>query len=206
MNAKNSLNALKQNPVALVVFIIGVLGFIYVCMLAIKTFTGADKPASEIEVSQDEIDQFKRDDIQNTQEEVTQKRKAKRQKNIKERDITGAWDTYLGQTRALLQLKDDQFRLIMIDRDDVRTRYYINGAYRLEDDILYLDPDTRSAPPKGDFDYEILTRAEFPVMVSKHRGKMVWMRPSDDVDIYVPNYHVILDRVQNDIAVWSTLK
>jgi len=206
MNAKNSFDALKKNPIALVVFIIGVLGFMYVCVLALKTFTGGDKPATEIEISQSEVDQFKKTDTQNTQEQVTKKRKAKRQKNIKERDITGAWDTYLGKTRALLQLKDDKFRLIMIDRNDVRTRFYINGAYRLNEDILYLDPDPQSPPPKGDFDYEILTRAEFPVMVSKHKGKMVWMRPSEDVDIYVPNYHVILDRVQNDIAVWSTLK
>lgn len=207
MSIKNSFSELKKNPVALAVFAIGILAFIYVCILAVKILTGGGAAAPKvIEISQNEINNFKNTEVKTDNQEETKQQKAKRQKNIKERDITGAWDSYLGNTRVLLQLKDGVFRLIMISRDTNNTRYYINGVYRMEEDILYFDPDPTSPPPKGDFEYEILTRADFPVMVSKHKGKMVWLKPSKDVDIYVPNYHVIIDRSINDIVVWSVLK
>jgi hypothetical protein len=208
MDLKNSFNALKQNPIALAISVIGVLAFVYVSILAFQTLTGAGQKSAQktVEISQEEIDQFKNQEINISEETDTTQRKAKRQRNIKERDVAGVWDTYLGDARVLLQLKDGRFRLILINQNSRNLRYYVNGSYRMEEDIVFFDPDPQSPAPRGDFDYEILTRAEFPVMVSKHRGKMVWMKPSDDVDIYVPNYHVILDRAQNDIAVWSTLK
>lgn len=204
------LNALfkkmKQNPIALVMVGLLVLVLMYVLMLGVKTLFNGGSGANNVEISQEEMDDFRNSEISSPQSTQNETRKAKRQKNIRESDITGAWDAQLDNARALLQLKNGTFRLIIVERAAQGTRFYINGTYTLEEDILVFDPDTRSKPPSEKFDYRILTRAKMPMMVGKYKGKMVWQVPPEEANIYVPNYHAILNRVPNNIAVWSTLK
>lgn len=205
MNAKNSFSALKQNPIALAIFGLGVLGFIYVLFLAISTFTGGDAVQDTTPISQQDVNDFK--NAENNQAAVVQKQPTyKRQKKIKEKEIVGAWDATLGTARALLQLNEGTFRLIIIDSSGFNTRFYINGTYTLRDDLLVLEPDPRSKPPSEKYNYQILTRSNLPVTVAKYKGKMIWQIPGSDVDVYVPNNHAVLDRAPNKIAVWSVLK
>ncbi len=206
MDLKSLPEKIKQNPIALVIVTLVVLIFIYLLILGVKTlFNGADS-GRNIEISQQEINDFKNSDVSDAQNKQAKKRKAKRQKNISESEITGAWDAQLDNARALLQLKNGTFRLILVERDAQGTRFYINGTYTLEDDILVFQPNARSKAPSDKFEYRILTRAKMPMMVGKYKGKMVWQIPPEEADIYVPNYHAILNRVPNKIAVWSALK
>lgn len=198
---------MAKNPIALAIFGISLLAFAYACILAIKTFSGGGSTEETVRISQDELDEFKNAGARQVQKEEPVK-SFKRQRRIKEKQITGVWDAKLGNARGLLQMKDGGFRLILIDRTSSSLRYYINGTYTLQEDILLFNPDVRQVPPSEKYDYQILTRSEFPVMVSKHKGKMVWQEISDDVDVdvYVPNNHAVLDRAKNGIAVWSALK
>lgn len=205
MNLKNSLLALKKNPLGFVIFGLGVLAFVIVCFFAFNMFNSGNNTKNTGDVSKEEVEEFRTAQADKKSESKSQQ-SFKRQKKIKEQEIVGAWDASLGNARALLQLKEGTFRLIVIDRSGFNMRHYINGNYSLEGDILMLDPDVRSLPPSDKYNYQLLTRASLPAMVSKHKGKMVWQIPDDDADIYVPNNHAILDRVPNKIVVWSVLK
>lgn len=205
MDFNSLFKKMKQNPIALVVGGLLVLVCIYILILGVKTLFGSSAGDNKVQISKEEISNFKNANIP-ASEAKKKKRKAKRQKDIKEKEIMGAWDAQLNNARALLQIKDGTFRLIIVERDALNTRYYINGTYTLESDILIFHPNVRSKAPSEKYDYRILTRAKLPVMVRKYKGKMVWQVPPEEADIYVPNHHAILNRVSNKIAVWSALK
>lgn len=206
MDVKPLFDKIKQKPIALAIVTLLVLVLLYALILGVKTLIGGDSNKNGVEISRADINAFKNTNITETGNPQSKKRKAKRQKNLKESQITGAWDAQLDNARALLQIKDGTFRLIIVERDTQGTRFYVNGTYSLEEDILIFEPDTRSKAPSDKYDYRILTRAKMPMLVGKYKGKMVWQVPPEEVDIYVPNYHAVLSRVPNKIAIWSTLK
>lgn len=208
MNFKVALSSVKDNPVLLAVAALVVLILLYLLLLGTRSFINQFQSDGDSPLSRQEIRDFQNTQDAQTTNQVTQnRRQVKRQKDIKESQITGAWDATLDQGgRALLQLKEGTFRLIIVERDAINIRFYMNGSYTLEEDILTFKPDSRSPPPSDKFDYRMLTRSNMPVMIGKYRGRMVWQRPPPEANIYVPNQHAILSRVPNEIAVWNILK
>lgn len=215
MTLKQHLHDLKGNPLGMAILAVGVLSFLVVISLAYKTFTGGDANNAGVSaISKEEIQSFRQTEIveksaasSQLQNQPQKKKNYKRQKSISESDIAGAWDARLDEARALLQIKGGTYRLILVMDNPAESRLYSNGTYTLKDDLLVLKPNMAWGPPKSSqFNYRVLTRADMPVMVSLYKGKLVWQIPSDDMDIYVPNYHPVLSLVKDKIAVWGVLK
>lgn len=211
MALKQHLRELQGNPLGLVIFGVGIVAVLLVGVLAYQTLVGSPEVGrQDAEVSQEEIRSFKQEEFreQDTSQAQKQKKKSfKRQKSISEKAITGAWDTRLDEARALLQLKNGTYRLIIVMDNPAESRWYSNGTYTLKSDLLLLVPNLDWGPPKSrKFGYRVLTRSDIPVIVSIYKGKLVWQMPDDDVDVYVPNYHPVLSLVKDKIAVWGVLK
>jgi len=135
------------------------------------------------------------------------KRSFKRQTSITETEIEGSWRARLDGMQALLQMRGRTYKLIVVPDNPVEARYYSNGTYVLKDDLLIMMPNMKWGPPKSRrFAYDVLTLSDLPVLVSKHEEKLVWQLPSYDSDVYVPNFHQILSRTEDNIAVWDILK
>ncbi len=211
MALKQHLRDLQGNPLGLGILGVGVLAVLLVGVLAYQTFSGSsDVYEQGIEISEEEKQSFKSEDIQERQVQKPRKEKKKsfkRQKSITEKQVVGAWDARLNEARALLQIKGGTYRLIIVMDNPAASRWYSNGTYTLKDDLLILSPNMAwGAPKSSKFGYRVLTRGDIPVMVSLYKGKLVWQVPADDADVYVPNYHPVLGLVRDKIAVWGVLK
>ncbi len=210
MISKQHFQKLKSNVPGVVILGVGLLAVLIVGILAYRTFStpfGEDYQGSQ--VSEEDIDEFKNTRPQERKSVVQQEKEKsyRRQKSISERDITGNWDTRLKEGRALLQMKDGTYRLIMVNDNPASARLFSNGTYKMQDDLVMFYPNMDWGPPKSrKYGYRVLTRSSFPVLVSKYKGKLVWQLPGRDVDVYVPNIHPLLSSTPNDLAVWSVLK
>ena len=168
---------------------------------------GGQDASNQGAISQEEVDAFKNQSVESTQSEPEQKKVTRRKKNIAENEIVGAWDARIDGARALFQLNRGKYKLIIVPDDGYSSRLYSNGNYTLEDDLLTLRPDLSiPAPESQKFSYTILTRSRFPVVVAKHKGRLVWQVPGDEYDVYVPSHHPFLSRAKDKIAIWKVLK
>ena len=209
MTLKQYLRELKANILGIAVLGVGVLAVLIVGVLAYRSLSfSADGQGAQI--SREEINAFKEAEPIFEEEQAAEEKPKptyKRQKSISERQIVGSWDTQIKGGRALLQLQGGTYRLIIVMDNPAASRWYSNGTYTLQDDLLVLSPNMKWGPPKSKrFGYRVLTRSNMPVMVSKNRGNLVWQVPGPDADIYVPNYHPMLNLTEDKIAVWDVLK
>lgn len=188
---------IRQNQKALIILMIGLVVIAGVSMFAVSKST--DDQAPLLQEQQDKTIVKKKS--------VKPKRSFERQTSIAEIEIEGSWRTQLDGMQALLQMRGRTYKLIVVPNNPVEARYYSNGTYILKEDLLILTPNMAWGPPKSRrFAYDVLTLSDLPVLVSKHQGKLVWQLPSYDSDIYVPNFHQILSRTEDNIAVWDVLK
>ena len=212
MSLKQHFDELISNKIGLGILIFGVLAFLFVIFLVYQQLFGSSYTggSSNVEVSQEELDSFKQSAL--TEESVQEEREEaapvfKAQKSISDKQITGAWDARLNSARALLQIQGGRYQIVIIPDNSASARLYSKGTYTLEDGLLLLVPNLEWGPPQSNrYLYRVLTRADIPVSVSKHRGKLVWQVPGPEVDVYVPNRHPILSETKHKIAVWSALK
>ena len=202
----------KANLIGVGVLALGVLALLFVGSIAYKKLFGA-----EDEISQSDIDEFRQAGEERETRAVNRaagekpKQTYKRQKSISEREIRETWETRFLKGRGLLEIGKGRYRFILIpdntSNTQAKVRYYSNGTYKLEDDIIHLQPDFVIEPPESqNFDYKILTRSKMPVMASKHKGQLIWQVPAADVRVYVPPYHPILNRAKDKIVVWNVLE
>lgn len=212
MSLKQHFDELVSNKIGLGILVFGVLAFLFVIFLAYQQFFGSSYTggSSNVEITQEELNAFKQSAV--TEETAPQKPQEPKpvfqhQKSISDKQITGAWDARLNSARALLQIQGGRYQIVLIPDNPASARLYSKGTYTLENGLLLLVPNLEWGPPKSNrYPYRVLTRADIPVSVSKHRGKLIWQVPGPEVDIYVPNRHPVLSETQHKIAVWSALK
>lgn len=202
---------MKTNIVGLAVLGFGVLAALIVGILAYQTLAPSGEESRQQQVSKEEIKEFKQTPLfQEGTRALRQQPKPsyeRQKKSISEKQIVGSWDTRINEGRALLQLQGGTYRLIIVMDNPAASRWYSNGTYIMQDDILILEPNLKWGPPKSrKYGYRVLSKSKMPVMVSKHKGKMVWQVPGPEANIYVPNYHPLLSLTQDKIAVWGVLK
>lgn len=203
MVLKELFQQLKHNKQGVAVLAVGLIAVLAVSILAIQKFS------TNINVSNDTKKSFQEIQAQEfiQKEPPKPKRVFARQKSISESDIEGSWNARLEEARALLQMRGRTYKLIVVNDNPVEARFYSNGTYILKNDLLVLTPNLEWGPPKSRrYRYNVLMRSNLPVIVSKHKGKLVWQLPGPEADIYVPNFHQILSRTEDDIAVWDVLK
>jgi hypothetical protein len=137
-----------------------------------------------------------------------------RQENIKESAITGMWQTAIDGGKAVLQIENNVYRIIISFENPNLSRRYSNGTYRLIKDILVFYPNPAwGAPevPEGapNIDYDALTQSEFPILVSRQRNNLVFMHPDDEIvpsGVYRPSDSPLLSLIETGIAVWEPLR
>lgn len=134
----------------------------------------------------------------------------KRQKNVKPADITGMWQTNINGGKAVVQIENGVYRIVVSFDNRNLERRYSNGTYRMVDDVMILTPRTEWGPPTTDgAEYRPLTVSEFPLLVARDGKKLVWQNPKRadvaDGDIYIPNVNPFLTLTQNGVAVWEKL-
>lgn len=202
---------LKQKSDLIGIAILGV-GVIALLVVGYMVYLKFSPPSSEgNNIAQDDIEDFKRSGRAPNraagEKPVSEKGKYKRQKSISEKELSGAWRTNLEKEQALLEIGDGKYRLVLIYNRKPKIRYYSNGDYKIQDDIIILTPDLNSSSPESDVArYSVLTRTDMPVMASKYKGKLIWQEPPSDIDMYVPPRHPILDRDEDKIVVWDVLE
>lgn len=205
---KGMINELKQNKIGVLVLGAGAAFLFLVLYFAYQTFftvsDGRDGPA----LSRAEIVGFKQAGLPVEQkEQATQQPSLQSRKTITERQLIGDWDSRIDEGRALLQLREGTYRLVIIMDNKAAARWYSNGYYELsEGGLLVLKPNLDWGAPTGQAQYRILTRADMPVIASLYKGRLVWQKPDSNIDIYVPNTHPFLDLIQSKIAFWRVLK
>lgn len=206
MSVHSLKDLIQNNKIGVAILGLGLVLFVLVAMLAVKKLGGQDS-SNQGAISQEEVDAFKNQSVESDKSEPEQRKAVRRKKNIAESEIVGAWDSRIKGERALLQLNKGKYKLIIVPDDGYSSRVYSNGKYTLEGDLLMLFPDLSiPAPESQKFSYEILTRSRFPVVVAKHKGRLIWQVPGDEYDVYIPNHHPFLNRVKDKIAVWKVLK
>jgi hypothetical protein len=137
-----------------------------------------------------------------------------RQENIKESAITGMWQTQIDGGKAVLQIENNVYRIIISFENPNLSRRYSNGTYRLIKDILVFYPNPAwGAPevPEGSpsIDYDALTQSEFPILVSRQRNNLVFIHPDDEMvpsGVYRPSDSPLLSLIETGIAVWEPLR
>jgi len=202
---KTKLYTNKSNVIGVVVLSLGILVLLLVSYFAYQKFY---EPVDKI--AQSDIDAFRQGGGERGVNRAAGEKPAnkyKKQKSISERQIRETWEAPLINGRGLLEIGKGKYRFIIIPTDRSQSRYYSKGSYKLEDNLIILEPNLLwPAPDSSEYKYTLLTRSTMPVMASKHKGKLVWQVPTGDVSIYVPPYHPILDRAKDKIVVWSVLK
>ena len=206
MSVQSLKNLIQNNKIGIAILALGLVLFVLVVMLAVKKF-GGDVPGNQSVITQEEIDTFKSQSTESVERKTQKKPIIKRQKKISENDIAGAWDSRTQEGRALLQLNEGKYKIIIVPSNRGPSRWYSNGTYTLDEGLLTLMPDLSIPAPQSDrFQYRVLTRSKFPVAVAKHKGRLIWQVPGDEYDVYVPTHHPYLNRVKDKIAVWKVLK
>ena len=206
MGVQSLKNLIRNNKIGFPILGLGVVLFILVAMLVVKKLGGQDASNQGV-IRQEEVDAFKNQSVESVQSAPGQKKITRRKKNIAESEIVGAWDTRIKGARALFQLNRGKYKLIIVPDNGYSSRLYSNGNYTLEGDLLMLRPDLSFAAPESQkFSYSILTRSRFPVVVAKHKGRLVWQVPGNEYDVYIPSHHPFLNRAKDKIAVWKVLK
>lgn len=207
---KSKLRNLNNNILGYAILGIGLFAVIFVAYFAYKSMN----PTTEQEIAEkNEIETFKQSgapnraagQIANQEDSKTYKR----QKSISEKELKGLWEAPLKSGKALLEIKDGVFRIVIIRSDSSTLRYYLNGTYTIKDDLIILMPNAQWGPPNSQgqkYNYRILTNSSLPIVASKHDGQLIWQVPPKEVDIYVPPYHAFLNLTKNKIAVWNALK
>lgn len=185
---------------------VGLVALIYAGSAVINQFgrgNNADNP-----LTQEEVDAFKSNSVERSSDQTpAQQPSYRRQSSIKESDVTGSWDGRVDEARILLQLTDGNYKIIIVPDNSNLTRSYSYGTYSLEQDLLMLYPDTSlKGPESKHFNYKILTRSKFPIAVSLYKERLIWQVPGKEFDIYVPNYHPVLDLTDKRIVAWKVLK
>lgn len=209
MMLKQLIHDLRINIVGMAILGVGLLAVLLVGVLVYRTLAGPSADNNGVEISREEINSFKQETL--SESSATSKKQGnasfKRQKSISEKQVIGSWSTRIQGGRALLQIEGGTYRLIIVMDNPAASRWYSNGRYTLQDDLLMLAPNLAwGAPQSKKYGYRVLTRAKMPVIVSKHKGRLVWQIPGPDADVYVPNYHPLLSQTRDKIAVWSVLK
>jgi hypothetical protein len=208
--------------VGIVVLGFGIVAVAATIMLALHVRSGssaATGPSAEETAAQEQEDMaqslqsMKSAPAEQKQPEI--RVSAERQKKIKEKDIAGLWQTQIDGGKAVLQIENGIYRIIVSFENKNLERRFSNGTYKMIGDILVLSPRSDWGPPEDQNNqaaadnYRTLTGSDFPVLVSKQGGKTVWMSANgaEDIppDVYVPNVNPFLTLIQSGVAVWETL-
>jgi len=207
MDRQKVENFVRKNWIGLLILAVGFISFAVVGIKAVTKFTAPQE--GEVVVSQQEIREFRASERPRSTSaplRAAPEPKFKRDKDIKEGEITGAWQANIKNAKLLMQMRRGQYKLVIIPGNN-GNRFYSNGTYTLDGDILLLKPDFNiSAPQSNVTSYAVLTRSPFPVMVTKNKGNLVFQRPVPAANVYVPNIHPLLSRAEYDLVVFDVLK
>lgn len=139
-----------------------------------------------------------------------------RQKKIKEKEIVGLWQARVDGGKAVLQIENGIYRVIVSFENKNLERRYSNGVYKMVGDLLILTPRTDWGPPQDKSrpedtsNYRTLTVSDFPVLVSRQKNKLVWMNAKNaegvPADVYIPNINPFLSMTRSGVAVWEPLE
>lgn len=199
---------LNSNLLGLFVLIFGVFVFLVVSYLAYQKISSS--PSDEVILAEEDVNSFKNATAVNRadprSQKPTKKKAYKRQNSISEKEMAGVWEARIKSGKALLEMNNGTYRLVIIQSNSGDIRYYSNGDYKIENDLVILSPNRKfAAPQDGQYSYRFLTASNMPVIVAKYKGKLIWQEPPSDVDIYVPPYHPVLDFSDDKILVWNSL-
>ena len=209
---KTKITLNKTNLIGFGILALGLLALIWVGSMVYNRFAS---PSNESQLSQSDIDEFKNSSTapnraageRPPQDDTPQ---YKRQKSISAKAMAGTWQAQMknGGT-ALLEIRNDNYRIVVIPDKTSLQRFYSNGKFEIKDDIVVLRSDFKIPPPASqrEYRYQVLTRGSMPVSAGIHRGKLIWQAPPEDVrGIYVPPFHPVLNRMKGKVAVWEPLK
>lgn len=135
----------------------------------------------------------------------------KREPDLNQKDIVGAWQSSVGNSTVVLQLGQGIYQIVMADPSQYSYRQYSSGTYEVLEDLVTLTPRTDWAPPSPpqgtDVVYNAITTAPFPVMVAMKGGAMLWQNPpSTETRIYVPRALPLLQDSGQGYIVWKPIK
>ena len=212
MTAQNVKNKIKlkmdkANLIGLGVLTLGVLVLLFVGYVAYQKLSpsnNSEKTEKRAEVPL--YEQQGRKPNRAAGEKPVQQAYA-RQDSISEEELRGSWESLLPKGRALLEMKRGKYRLIMLSNRRQNYAQYSNGTYEIVKDIVVLQPNLKSKPPKTKgLKYEVLTRGKIPVAAALYKGKLIWQKPPSGTGLYIPRYNPVLSKANNDIVVWKVLK
>ncbi len=205
----------RNNLIGLGILALGLVALIWVGFVAYNKFTGASSEASESSeevASQSDLDAFREaatapNRATGEGQEVS-KESYKRQNSISLSEMSGTWQAALRRGTALMEIRKNTYRLILIPSKTSTRRYYSNGEIEIRDDIVIMKPNIKSPPPASEtYRYDNLSRSNIVVMAGKYKGKLVWQNPPNNIrGLYVPTKNIVLMRTKNNVAVWELMK
>ena len=196
----------KENRLGVIVLFIGLMALIIVGIMALGGLSGGKSTTERFYQDQAE-NQRKINRPENVQPVTQEKPKYKRQADITEAQIQGAWEIEMSDGKALLQINQGTYKLAIISNSTAAPNRYSLGRYVMRDDLLVLTPNSDYKLGRSQFPgYRNLTTSKFSFMVLKRGGKLVLQKPTRDMGVYIPPRHVFLNMVQDEVAVFSILK
>ena len=214
----------KENRVGALVLLGGLVTLII--MVALAVGRGAphvhidDEPPSAAEAAQS-ADFFENrrarrlDETRDTAQAENQEAAAREQPVFKKmrrfdsRKILGSWDMRSGDTRILAQFRGTdnagqggRYKMLIVERGE---QYFSIGTYTVQEDLVLFNPDSSTTARNNYREFRLLTRSDFPLHATFDGRRLVLQRPDTSYDIYVPNYHPVLEKLPQKIAVLSPL-
>ena len=120
--------------------------------------------------------------LEHSGEVLSTKEAIKHKKGIRTRHITGSWSAALREAKAILWVDGNSYQLIIdFDYPALASRYS-QGTYVLNSGMMLLQPQPEWGKPQNitmqpDKKYNILTRNEFSVLLSRKDNALYWIEP-----------------------------
>jgi len=193
----------KENRLGVIILIIGFFALVTVMAMAFGRL-GGQKSAEEFYQSQQGEIIIPPAYIAPVKNE---KPKYKRQTDITQDAIQGAWEIKIKNGKALLQINKGLYKIAIIMDGGGLPNLYSVGQYSMRDDLLIFEPNTDYRIAQNEFrGYRILTRSKFSVMVLKKGKKLIFQKPTRDMGVYVPPRHPLLHLTEDNVAEFNLLK
>ena len=123
--------------------------------------------------------------LEQSKEALPIKESIQPKKNIRKRHITGNWMAPLREAQATLWIDGDRYQLIInFDYPALASRYS-QGTYVLNNGMMLLQPQPEWGKPQNislqaDKEYNLLTRNEFSVLLSRKDNALYWIEPQSN--------------------------
>lgn len=134
----------------------------------------------------------------------------KRQPNLDAAAMEGSWQAAIGKYTVVLQMQKGSYQIVYAQPDPNSRRLYSLGTYKIvAEDMVELTPrlDWPAPTSRMGAGYEILTRAEFPILVTFQSGRMLWQNPpQSEKRVLAPYRSPVTAAEDANYVVWQRLK